>query len=134
MRIPRARRASSQALVVTTAAATFVALGVGLGIAATSVTRDTTDVRLRVLQSSFEDGFDSGWHTHPGPVIVQVSQGYFKFYQGSCQPVVVHAGETFFEVPFVPIRAVAVGPITWTTSQIIPNADAPLTVVSDPCG
>ena len=134
MRIPRAGRASSQALVITTAATTFVALGVGLGIAATSVTRDTTEVRLRVLQSSFQDGFDSGWHQHPGPVIVQVTQGYFKFYQGSCQPVVVHAGETFVETPFMPIRAIAVGPIAWTTSQIVPNADAPSSPVTDPCG
>ena len=134
MRISRTGRASSQALVITTAATTFVALGVGVGIAATTLTRDTTDVRLRVLQSSFQDGFDSGWHTHPGPVLVQVSEGYFKIYQGRCQPVTVHAGETYIETPFVPIRAVAVGPIAWTTSQILPNADAPSTVVSSPCG
>ena len=134
MRVPIARTTTSRAAVISIAATCFVALGVGLGVAATSVTRDTTDVRLRVLQSSFQDGFDSGWHTHPGPVIVQVTDGYFKIYQGRCQPVVVHDGESFIETPFVPIRAVAVGQIAWTTTQIIPNADPPLTVVSSPCG
>jgi quercetin dioxygenase-like cupin family protein len=134
MSVPIARTTSSRAVVVMTAATCFVALGVGLGVAATSVTRDTTAVRLRVLQSSFQDGFDSGWHTHPGLVIVQVTGGYFKIYQGSCQPVVVHVGESFIETPFVPVRAVAVGHIEWTTTQVIPTADAPLTVVASPCG
>ena len=124
---------SRQALVVTGLASGFVALGVGIGVAATTTTRDTSDVRLRVLQSSFQDGFDSGWHTHPGLVVVQVTEGKFKFFQGSCEPVVVQAGEHFLEVPFVPIRAVGYGHVEWTTTQILPAADPPLTVVTDPC-
>jgi quercetin dioxygenase-like cupin family protein len=90
-------------------------------------------VRLRVIQSEFADGFDSGWHTHPGPVIVQVQQGYFKIYQGSCQPTVVQEGDTYLEVPLVPVRAVANGQVKWTTSQILPNADPPATPVASPC-
>ena len=133
MRVPIARQTSRRALVVTGAATGFVALGVGLGVAATSVTRDTTDVRLRVLQSSFQDGFDSGWHTHPGAVIVQVTEGKFKFYQGTCQPRVVQAGETFLEVPFVPVRGVAEGQISWTTTQILPTGEPPSTNVASPC-
>ena len=118
------------------AGVTVGVLGVtaGIAFAASTVARDTTDVRLRVIQSEFSDGFDSGWHTHPGPVIVQVQDGYFKIYQGSCQPTVVQKGETYLEVPLVPIRAVATGPVKWTTSQILPNADPPATPVASPCG
>jgi quercetin dioxygenase-like cupin family protein len=112
-----------------------VAIGVPVAIAASVELRNTTDVRLRVVHSAFADGFDSGWHTHPGPVIVQVQQGAFKMYQNGCQPTVVQKGETYLEIPFVPIRAVANGPIEWTTSQVIPAADAPQTNLSeDPCG
>ena len=118
------------------AGVTVGVLGVtaGIAVAASTVARDTTDVRLRVIQSEFPDGFDSGWHTHPGPVIVQVQEGYFKIYQGSCQPTVVQKGDTYLEVPLVPIRAVATGPVKWTTSQILPNADAPASPVASPCG
>jgi quercetin dioxygenase-like cupin family protein len=112
-----------------------VAIGVPIAIAATSELRNTTDVRLRVVTGDFADGFDSGWHTHPGPVIVQVKEGAFKMYQNGCEPIVVNKGETYVEMPFVPIRAVAKGEIKWTTSQILPAADAPQTNLSeDPCG
>lgn len=127
-------RGRRHALVVTTGATAFVTLGAGLGIAATSVTRDTSDVRLRVLQSSFQDGFDSGWHYHPGLVVVQVTSGKLKIYRTSCEPVVVQPGETYVEVPFEAVRAVATGPTTWTTTQILPVADAPATNVASPCG
>jgi quercetin dioxygenase-like cupin family protein len=95
-------------------------LAVGIVFAASKVVVDTSDVRLRVVQSEFENGFDSGWHTHPGPVIVQVQEGTFKIYQGGCEPVVVHAGDSYIEVPFVPVRAIAKGRVVWTTSQILP--------------
>ena len=50
-------------------------------MAASVVVIDTSNVRLRVVQSVFEEGFDSEWHTHPGPVIVQVQAEVF------CAPV-----------------------------------------------
>jgi hypothetical protein len=66
-------------------------------------------------------GFDSGWHIHPGLAIVQVESGSFQIYQGSCTPKTVNAGETFIEVPWKPVRAVATGSITWTTSLLVPS-------------
>ena len=66
-------------------------------------------------------GFDSGWHVHPGLAIVQVESGSFQIYQGSCTPKTVNAGETFIEVPWKPVRAVATGSITWTTSILVPT-------------
>jgi hypothetical protein len=131
----RSRRAYVLAGVVLVVAA----IGVGVAVAASTVVRDTTNVRLRVIQSEFANGFDSGWHMHPGPVIVHVQRGYFKIYQGlpgvegTCEPTVVRKGETYLEAPFVPIRAVAKGEIQWTTSQILPASDSPATPVDNPC-
>ena len=108
-------------------------LGVGIAMAASVVVIDTNNVRLRVVQSAFEEGFDSGWHTHPGPVIVQVQEGVFKIYQGGCEPKIVHEGETFVEVPLVPVRAISKGPIRWTTSQILPMTEPPQTPAAITC-
>ena len=108
-------------------------LGAGIVMAASVVVVDTSNVRLRVIQSAFEDGFDSGWHSHPGPVIVQVQEGVFKIYQGGCEPKIVHEGETFVEVPLVPVRAISKGPIRWTTSQILPTTEPPQTPAATPC-
>jgi quercetin dioxygenase-like cupin family protein len=125
---------SKKAVILAIALLGATVVGLGVSLAASTVLRDTNDVRLRVIASEFADGFESTWHVHPGPVIVQVQEGAFKIYQGSCQPTVVQAGETYIEIPFVPIKAVAKGPIKWTTTQIVPQADAPATDVSSPCG
>jgi len=45
-------------------------------------------------------GGHSGWHFHPGPVLVVVKTGTITFYMGddpSCSPHVHPAGTTFFE-------------------------------------
>src|SRR5216117_2653933 len=58
-----------------------IAASVGVGVAVATVTStilvDTTSVRLRIDRSEFvpsadQPGFSSGWHTDPGPVIIQV--------------------------------------------------------------
>ena len=127
-RVPPRRR-----LIVMGLALCAPALSFGVAVAASLAVVDTTAVRLRVVQSQFENGFDSGWHTHPGPVIVQVLEGTFKIYQGGCEPVVVHAGGTYVEVPFVPVRAIAKDRITWTTSQILPVGFPPQDPAGPPC-
>jgi quercetin dioxygenase-like cupin family protein len=127
------RRSWKRALVTGTGAASLVAAGAGIGVAASTAVVDTQSVRLRVVVSDFADGFDSGWHIHPGPVIVQVTEGKFKIYQGECHPRIVHEGETYLEVPYQPVRAVATGHIAWTTSMILPVPDAPMTPVDSPC-
>ena len=113
----------------------LVAVGVtGIALAASTVVTDTNDVRLRIVKSQFDDGFESTWHTHPGPVIVQVQSGYFKLYQGSCAPRIVGPGESYIEIPNVPVKAVARGEIEWTTSMILPVGPPAATDVADPCG
>ena len=86
------------------------------------VINDTSNIRFRVVRT-VADGFDSGWHVHPGLAIVQVQAGSFQFYQGSCTPKTVGAGETFIEVPHLPVRGVATGRVAWTTTLITNGGD-----------
>lgn len=116
--------------VIVTAVAAF---GVGIAVAASNTVTDTDNVHLRIVESQFDDGFVGAWHKHAGPVIVQVKQGYFKLYQGSCNPTIVGPGETFVEVPNVPIRGEAKGEIEWTATFIYETGQAASTPVSDPC-
>ena len=113
-------------------ALTLLGLGiVGTGIALAAVTSqqvlfppnnaaNSGAANIRIVHTVAND-FDSGWHTHPGPAIVQVQAGNFKIYQGSCQPTVVQKGETYIEIPGVAVRAVADGPVEWTTTLVIPG-------------
>jgi quercetin dioxygenase-like cupin family protein len=110
-----------------------VAAAAGVAVAAQTIVTDTDNVHLRVVKSQFDDGFDSGWHIHPGPAIVQVQTGRFKMFQGSCEPTVVGAGETYIEVPNVPVLAVAKGEIEWTTTLIYETGQAASTPVASPC-
>jgi len=86
---------------------------------------DATTAHFRIVKTA-ADGFDSGWHVHPGVAIVQVQQGAFQIYQGSCTPRTVSAGDTFIEIPYEPVRAVATGRIVWTTTLITNQGDLPL--------
>jgi len=85
---------------------------------------DTGSVHLRVVRTS-ANGFDSGWHIHPGVAIVQVQEGTFQIYQGTCTPTTVGPGQTFIEVPHLAVRGIATGPIKWTTTLITSGGDLP---------
>lgn len=52
-----------------------------------------------VLQSLlvFQPGGDTGWHTHPGPVVVVVKSGALTEYESNGCVVVHPAGSVFFE-------------------------------------
>ena len=86
------------------------------------------------MPSANQPEFSSGWHTHPGPVIVQVQEGYFKITQATCHPNVIGPGETYVETPELPVLATANKAVKWTTSMILP-ASAPLAtpVTNPPC-
>jgi hypothetical protein len=119
-----------------------IAAAVGVSIAVATVTSttlvDTTSVRLRVDRSEFvpsagQRRFSSGWHVHPGPVIIQVQQGYLKITQATCHPNVIGPGETYIETPQLPVLATANKAATWTATLLVP-AGVPLrTDVSSPC-
>jgi hypothetical protein len=104
------------------------AAGAGAAVAIAAVTSqsviaDSTSVRLRVLHTSAE-GFDSGWHIHPGLAIVQVQEGSANIYENSCTPTTVAAGATFVQVPYTPVRVIATGHFVWTTTLVL-NAPDP---------
>jgi hypothetical protein len=117
-----------------------LAAAVGVGVAAATLTStlvsDThpaggpaSDVRLRIARFDFvpsagQPTFSSGWHTHPGPVIVQVETGRLKLVQ-ACTTTVVGPGETYIETPELPLIATAKRAAKWTNSFILP-ADKPL--------
>jgi quercetin dioxygenase-like cupin family protein len=132
MRILRSKKLIVAVSVVAVAGA-LAATGLS-AVWAQIVQADTTGgVHLRVVSTSASD-FDSGWHTHPGLVVVQVLQGSFQITQGSCTARAVNAGDTYIEVPYVPVRAVAVGRIVWTTTYILKTEDPVLTPAASPCG
>jgi hypothetical protein len=132
MRIVRSRKA------IVTLACTVVAAAVLAGTALSglisqTIVRDSTSVHLRVVRS-VADAYDSGWHTHPGPAIVQVQEGSFQITQGTCTPTTVSAGQTYVEVPFLAVRAVSTARVVWTTTLVGPQEDALLTPTTSPCG
>jgi quercetin dioxygenase-like cupin family protein len=111
-----------------------IAAAVGVGVAVATVTStilaDTTAVRLRIDRSVFvpspdQPEFSSGWHTHPGPVIIQVQEGSLKITQGTCHPNVVGPGETYIETAELPVLATANKAAKWTATLIVP-AGVPL--------
>jgi hypothetical protein len=107
----------------------LIAAGVAAAVAipaviSQQVIAEGNSIHLRIVKTS-ANGFDSGWHVHPGPAIVQVQQGSFQIYQGSCTPRTVNAGDTYIEIPYEPVRAVATGPITWTTTLMTNDGDLP---------
>ena len=113
------------------AAAALTAVGIS-AVTSQAVLADGTNLHIRVVKTAASD-YDSGWHIHPGPAIVQVQQGSFQVTQGSCTAKTVAAGETFIEIPFVPVRAVATGSIVWTTTLLGRYEDKLLTPVANPC-
>jgi quercetin dioxygenase-like cupin family protein len=131
MRILRSKKMITLAGVVVVAAA-LAATGLS-AVWAQVVQADTVGgVHFRIVSTSASD-FDSGWHTHPGLAIVQVVQGSLQITQGSCTAKTVGVGETFIEVPFVPVRATAVGRVVWTTTFLLKTEDPVLTTVASPC-
>ncbi len=60
--------------------------------------RTREDVDIVTTQATLAAGGYTGWHTHPGPVFVTVTQGTLTIYNApKCQPRVYHAGEGFVE-------------------------------------
>ena len=83
---------------------------------------DATTAHFRIVKTA-ADGFDSGWHVHPGIAIVQVEEGSLQIYKNSCTPKTVGAGDTSIEVPFQPVRAIGTGHVVWTTTFILNGPD-----------
>ena len=56
---------------------------------------------VAVQRILFEPGGQSGWHTHPGPVFIQVISGTTTFYESDdpdCTPIVRTAGQGYLDL------------------------------------
>ncbi len=56
------------------------------------------DMVVRI--NDYAPGASTGWHTHPGPVFITVTQGEVTFYEvddPTCSPTVVKAGEGYVD-------------------------------------
>jgi hypothetical protein len=129
MRFLRSKKLIALVAVVLVAAAA-AAVGVSAVISRTIVA-DGQNIHYQIVRS-VADGFDSGWHIHPGLAIVQVQEGSVQITQGSCTPKTVNAGETLVEVPYTPVRAVATGRFVWTTTFLIRYEEAVTIPVPSP--
>jgi quercetin dioxygenase-like cupin family protein len=61
-------------------------------------TKDVTD--MVVQRHDFAPGATSGWHQHPGPIFITVTQGQLTFYERddpTCSPHVVSAGQGYVD-------------------------------------
>jgi hypothetical protein len=59
-----------------------------------------SDVDIVVRQHDYIAGASTGWHSHPGPVFITVTQGQLTFYEvddPTCTPKVVNAGEGYVD-------------------------------------
>lgn len=56
------------------------------------------DVAVQTI--TFQPGGQSGWHSHPGPVFIQVVTGTMTFYESddpTCTPIVRSAGQGYLD-------------------------------------
>ncbi len=78
------------------------------GLVLTVTTTDLPKTRsaiVRILQSTFPPGFDSGWHAHPSPPFVYVVSGNPTWeYRDGRKPATRHAGEAMMEPKNVVMR------------------------------
>jgi quercetin dioxygenase-like cupin family protein len=61
------------------------------------VTRHDISADVAVATVTFAPGGSSGWHHHPGVVVVVVRSGTVTFYDKNCHPEVHNAGDAFIE-------------------------------------
>jgi hypothetical protein len=55
---------------------------------------------LAVQTITFQPGGQSGWHSHPGPVFIQVTSGTMTFYESTdptCSPIIRTAGQAYLD-------------------------------------
>jgi hypothetical protein len=72
--------------------------GIKISSIARAVEHGKADVFIQHV--SFEPNQDTGWHTHPGPVFVEVVKGsltYEDAHDGKCRRLTYHKGQGFFD-------------------------------------
>jgi quercetin dioxygenase-like cupin family protein len=84
------------------------------GIRISSLARAVDDGRADVFiaHARFTPGQDTGWHTHPGPVFVQVVRGSLAYQDArhDCKPRTYQAGQGFFDRGHGHVHRAVAGP------------------------
>ena len=88
-----------------TASAGFSAQTLSRGALTTNVQANTGEIKLQTKGDvdfvtsavTIAPNGSSGWHTHPGVVLVTVATGSLTFYDQNCNATVHPAGSAFFE-------------------------------------
>ena len=97
-------------------------------------TKDPTDVRVQKIVIG-ASGY-SGWHHHPGVVIVAVATGAVTLMQSDCTSTTygpgLEAGSTFVEGGDNTVQASSTAGATVFATYIAPHASPPVFRVDDP--
>jgi hypothetical protein len=96
-------------------------------------TKDATDVRIQKLV--FSPGGFSGWHHHPGVVIVTVESGALTLWESDCSSKTygpgLPNGAVFAEGGDSPQQVTTAGGATVFAVFVAPSHDPPITRVED---
>jgi len=101
-------------------------------------TKDPTDVRVQKLV--FAAGAYSGWHHHPGIVVVAVESGAVTLWESDCTSKTygpgLPNGGVFVEGGDDPVQATSASGATVYVTYVAPNANPPVFRIEDdppPC-
>jgi quercetin dioxygenase-like cupin family protein len=94
-------------------------------------TKDPTD--LVTQQVTFAPGAYSGWHHHPGVILVLVKTGVVTVWDENCQTTTYNAGQAFIEGGTEPMMVSNEGSVTAVdvATQVAP-AGSPFRIEDDP--
>jgi len=96
-------------------------------------TKDATDVRVQQLV--FGAGSFSGWHHHPGMILVAVQSGAVTLWESDCSSTTygpgLPDGAVFVEGGDDPVQATSTSGATVYVTYVAPSADPPVFRIED---
>jgi quercetin dioxygenase-like cupin family protein len=93
-------------------------------------TKDPTVVRVATVV--FGAGGSSGWHHHPGFVIVSVKSGSVTVWASDCSQTTYVAGSAFVESGDDPGQVTSAGGATNYVTYVVPNVNPLVFKIDDP--
>jgi quercetin dioxygenase-like cupin family protein len=93
-------------------------------------TKDPTVVRVASI--FFDAGGSSGWHHHPGFVIVTVKTGSVTVWKSDCSQTTYGAGSAFTESGDEPGLVTSTGGETGYVTYVVPNVTPLVFKIDDP--
>jgi hypothetical protein len=87
-----------------------------------------SDVRVLTQTLTIQAGGSTGWHSHPGPVLVTVVSGTFRFQESDCSFIDYGTGQTVLDSGGGHVhigRNAGSGVLTLSVTYLIPPGTAP---------